>query len=183
MNSKRIPVVKLQLAKFERLAKATEKIGNLSSSVQQIENYLAQDSYETSKLSTAARYVIWWLTQIETDVYDREIQINEQQNSFGDKICHRNQQDPTKISRSILAHYPSLLTAFNVLLDENSVGSKAKSLAKLQPYLDQIGKQIVILKKNVATQVKDTDDSTKILNYATKATTKASANRTGGATS
>lgn len=109
-------------------------------------------------LSKAARYVIRWLTQIETAVYDSEVQIQgDDQNSYKDLIADRKKQTPTETCRCILREYKDLLENFDGLFHTEKI--KAKTLDELQKYLDQVGQQIVSLKQMVAAKVKDSPDT------------------------
>ncbi len=156
MSGNKIPVEKIKLAYFERFAKANEEINR---SVADIRNFIQiqGQSHQTVELSKAARYVIWWLTQIETDVYDSEVQIQRDQNSYKDKIANRKLQKPTENCRHILREYKDLLENFDGLFDTEKI--KAKTLDELQKYLDPVGQQIVSLKQMVAAKVKDSPDT------------------------
>ncbi len=117
------------------------------------------------KLSATARYVIWWLTQIETDVYDTQYVSWE---SYKDKILKRREkQEPTDNCQCILKNYPDLHSDFNDLLpDEKSLSNLIKEIkegTELRNYLDKVGQQILILKQNVAIQVKDNDETEKCI--------------------
>jgi len=155
MTSTKVSVEAVKLECFKEIKDSVTEIYHLM----QITQIRPHDP-----LSKAARYVIGWLTQIETDVYDREIQVSSTQNSFREKICARKTQSPTVTCQSILEKYPRLSKNFSNLLDESRINAtNAKKPDDLRPLLDQIGREIISLKHMVSLSVEDNDTTDKYI--------------------
>lgn len=134
----------------KELKESADALHSINGSIERLDK-----TREPFNLSKSARYLIWWLTQIETDVYDSEFQGITQKKNYIDKICTRNKQKPTEICLCILESYDDLRADFRSLFDITNI--EAKKSQVFQTYLDQVGKKIIILKQDIAIQVKDID--------------------------
>lgn len=101
-------------------------------------------------LSNSARYLIWWLTQIETDVCD---QTDATLATYKQKTIRRADEQPTKECRKILGatSQSQLLNDFNELL---KIPTTLKE-TEFKAYLDAAVEKIWILKQKIAHQVID----------------------------
>lgn len=124
------------------------------------------------KLSDRARYLIWWLTQIEVDVCDKtdatwQTYIKKIQVRAG--VNGKDPQQPTTQCRTYLAEYVDLRNDFEQLL----IVPEPNDRHELQTHLDDVIQKIWILKRKIANQVTDIDSSTQ------KDSTKKSTTQTG----